>query len=543
MDREGSERTPRHYLYAEVLRLPVGTKSPDLYTLLGLKFFEPDHGTIVRAAMERIELLEACQADPRPAFASAAEKLTARVREAQLILLDPKRRKRYDQSLIGKDARKKREDPRLKETDLPTGTMVAGRYRVLGERRRGLFGIVYDALDSNLRTRVELSVLRPALSKDKRGARRRSERASRAAALLDHPGIVRVDEVGDADGLLFVRTRAVEGMSLLEIIESTEKMRLEPELARTIGRQIASALGYAHMKETTHGDLRPHNVVLGPEDRVFVGDFCISRVVLDEIKAPAPRTRAYEDEDSPAADVFSLGCLLYQMLGGMPPFSGETKKRAPRPLPDDVPEGLRTLVMHLLDKDPAKRPEARAVAERLAPKTTVRRTPLLVGAAGVLVAIVLGLLFLFGGGGDDGGGSVRERAWELIAERRFDEAIEALQDARALDPEDGTLVRPLTPASSRRTTWRWRSGCSRRPRRSSPTTSVRRSSSASAARRSGGSRPSRSVSPRSPPSRSSRSMPGPPSGSRSRTRTSRSWTARRGSRSNSWTASTRSATR
>jgi hypothetical protein len=450
MDREGSDRTPRQYLYAEVLRLPKGTRSPDLYTLLGLKYFEPDHGTIVRAAMERIALLETCQADPRPAYASAAEKLAARVREAQLILLDPKRRKRYDQSLIGKDGEAEKEDPKQIETDLPTGTMVGGRYRVLGERRRGLFGIVYDALDSNLRTRVELSVLRPALSKDKRGARRRSERAARAAALLDHPAIVRVDEVGDAEGLLFVRTRAVEGMSLLEVIESTEKMRLEPDLARTIGRQIADALAYAHMKETTHGDLRAHNVVLGPEDRVFVGDFCISRVVLDEIKAPAPRSRAYEGEDEPPADVFSLGCILYQMLGGMPPFAGEgKKKRAPRPLPDDVPEDLRTLVMQLLDKDPAKRPNARAVSERLTPKTVVRRMPLLIGAAGVLAAIVLGALLFFTGGGD-GGGSVRERAWELIAERRFDEAIEALQEARALDPDDLTLVRPLTEALERK---------------------------------------------------------------------------------------------
>ncbi len=101
MARDPSVRSPREYFCAEILRLPPASVDPDHYTLLGLPFFEHDHGTIVRAAMARIRLLESCQADTRPGHQKALHDLLAEVRRAQITLLDANRRKAYDANLIG----------------------------------------------------------------------------------------------------------------------------------------------------------------------------------------------------------------------------------------------------------------------------------------------------------------------------------------------------------------------------------------------------------------------------------------------------------
>ena len=445
-----SQRSPQEYFCADILRLPPGVTDPDHYTLLGVKYFEPDHGTIVRAAMQRLQLLESCQADPRPGHVKVLNGLIARVRQAQMTLLDAKRRKAYDATLTGPDDEPKEEKEVDDEIELRPGTMVVGRYRILGERRKGGFGIVFNALDSNMRTRVELSVLRPRLSEHRR-SRRRAERAARAAAALDHPNILRVDEVGDADGLLFTRTRQIEGKNLVETIEATERMRLDPQQVRDIVHQIAEGLEYVHAREETHGDLRPHNVFLNAEGRVLLADLRVSRTIMNELGVEPPRTRAPEGEDSPAADLFSLGCLAYQMLAGMPPFPADSRHYVPRPLPDDVPEDLEVLVTRLLARDPDQRPAgAGEVVERLTPRAARKRLPLLIGAAAVLVIGLVVTLIATGGDDNGAGDTVRAKAWRLIAEQRFDEAIESLRAARRDNPADASLASPLAGALDRK---------------------------------------------------------------------------------------------
>lgn len=452
MARDPSARSPREYFCAEILRLPPSTTEPDHYTLLGLPFFEHDHGTIVRAAMARIRLLESCQADTRPGHQKALHDLLTEVRRAQIELLDVNRRKAYDANLIGDEEDPQTEDEEVDdEIELRPGTMVVDRYRILGERRRGGFGIVYNALDKNMRTRVELSVLRSRLSQARR-SRRRAERAARSAAGLDHPNILRVDEVGDADGLLFVRTRQIEGKNLVETIEATPRMRLDPVQVRDIMRQIAMALAHAHEREELHGDLRPHSVFVTAEGRVVVADFAMMRAVLDELGSPPPRTRAPENQNSAAADLFSLGCLAYQMLAGMPPFTADTSHFVPRPLQDDVPEDLEVLVMRLLARDPERRPRSAAdVAERLVPEASKKRLPMLLAVAAVLlVVLVVAIVSGAGGDGSEGTGDVRAQAWELIADERFDEAIAKLRDERKAHPEDAGLMPALAGALDRK---------------------------------------------------------------------------------------------
>ncbi len=451
MAEEFHTRSPRDYFFGEILGLPPGAKDPDFYTLLGVPFFESDHGAIVRAAIERIRLLETCQADPRPGYQAALQRLLAEVRDAQMTLLDPKRRPAYDAKLTGRGSEGAAGEEAAAasdaEVDHKPGTMLAGRYRVLAEARKGGLGVVYDALDGNLRTRVQVSVLRPALSKDK-AQRRRIEQAARAAAALAHPHILGLDEVGDAEGLLFVRTRPPEGKSVVELIEGTQDMRLDPARAREIAAAVARALVYAHEAGAVHGDLRPQAIYADTAGHVLVADFCVARAVADSGAAPVPPTRPPEGDASPAGDLFSLGCILYQMLAGMPPFTSEAVNYRPAPLPGGVPADLEALVMRCLAREPQDRPASAAeVAERLVavpPKR--RRTRLLAGGAVVLVAALAALLGRGTQPAAPAESSLKAEAWKLVANRNFEEATRRLREALAADPAQHDLHAPLAGA-------------------------------------------------------------------------------------------------
>jgi len=444
----GRQRNPRDYYYGEVLQLPPGTKQPDHYVLLGVRYFEEDHDAILRAALERIRLLEACEADPRPAYRKVLARLIAEVREAQMALLDPKRRRVYDATLTGTTDEEPEEDSR--ELDLAPGTMYADRYRILREVRRGALGVVYEAGDKNLRSKVHVSILRPRLSHE-HVTHRRIEQAARAAHALDHPGILRLEEVGTGDGLLFVRTRAVERRGLLELIEATDDMRLGTDQARLILMGIADALKYAHDQGIVHGDLRPHNVFVDDESHALVADFCLSRAVADALDDKDSLYREPENDLSPAADLFALGCIGYQMLAGMPPFPAGAHGQTPKALPDDVPADLAELVMGLLARNPGQRPSLQDVIAELRRERRSKRLPLYV-AAGVLVvagAVAGGVALLGGFGGppeETPAVTIEAEAWRLVANRKFDEAIARLRQAQKADPADASLAAPLAQA-------------------------------------------------------------------------------------------------
>jgi len=440
------QRSPRDYFYGEVLQLPPGTQRPDHYELLGVAYFEADHDIILRAALQRLRVLEACLADPRPAYRKVLRQLMAEVRDAQMTLLDATRREAYEAQLTGRQKRKAEAAEPPREHELPLGKMFAGRYRVMGIARRGALGFVHDALDSNLRTRVHLSVLAPHLSAQ-RVARRPIEHAARAAAALDHPGLLRIDEVGEADGMLFVRTRAPEGKNLLEAIEATPQMRMGADEARRVAGEIAQALGYAHAQGAVHGDLRPHNVFVDAGGRVLVADAKVARAFADAAQLPPSRYREPENEPTPRGDLFALGALLYQMLAGMPPYSSDARTEPIKELPADVPADLAAAVHRLLSTNPAQRPASAAeAAELLRPRERrPRRLLVLAGAATLLLAFVGGFL-AFGGNDAPQRVNVKERAWQLIAEGRYGEAIESLRRARTDAPADASLLPPLAKA-------------------------------------------------------------------------------------------------
>jgi serine/threonine protein kinase len=142
--------------------------------------------------------------------------------------------------------------------DLSTGTSIAG-YRIEAVLGHGSMGTVYSALEVSLERRVALKVLTPELSRDER-FRDRFLRESKVAASLEHPHIVPIHAAGEADGVLYLAMRYVEGRDLSGLLESIG--RLDPERALGLLGQIASALDAAHARGLVHRDVKPANILI-----------------------------------------------------------------------------------------------------------------------------------------------------------------------------------------------------------------------------------------------------------------------------------------
>ncbi|MER3398637.1 MAG: serine/threonine-protein kinase [Chloroflexota bacterium] len=257
-------------------------------------------------------------------------------------------------------------------------TVIAGRYRL--ERRVGEGGMaeVYLAHDELLDRPVAVKVLRQALAQD-RVLRERFVREAQAAARLDHPHIVGVYDLGEWGGRPFLVMEWVEGPTLASLIR--ERGPLPTPLACELGAQIASALAYAHARGLIHRDVKPHNILLKAEGgrwKAKLGDFGLAKVLsatsltLTQEVFGTPQYVAPEvvrgERVTPAADLYSLGVVLFEMLTGQTPFAGESpaevafKHLSASPPPPSkfnpqVPPSLDRLVLQLLAKNPAERPQ------------------------------------------------------------------------------------------------------------------------------------------------------------------------------------------
>ena len=211
------------------------------------------------------------------------------------------------------------------------------------------------------------------------------EREARSAGALNHPNIVRVYDTGHEQDTHFIVMEYVDGRSLAQILR--QRGHLDPE-QRRIGAQIASALGAAHRAGIVHRDIKPANVMLDGTRTIEVLDFGIARVaqgtsltqtavVLGSVPYLAPEV-ARGEPATERSDLYSLGCLLYELLTGRPPFTGELSAAVmhqhntaqpvhPAEQNPLVSPALDGLVMQLLAKSPRDRPATAAdVAQALA---------------------------------------------------------------------------------------------------------------------------------------------------------------------------------
>ncbi|RMG34496.1 MAG: serine/threonine protein kinase [Planctomycetota bacterium] len=250
----------------------------------------------------------------------------------------------------------------------------------------GTVGTVYRAYDRVLGQEVALKILLPAVSAD-RNIRARFRREIAILERLDHPHIVRCFGDGEHQGRLFFAMELVRGGTLKDVL--IRRGRLSWQEAVELGWQVCSALQYLHNVGIVHRDLKPSNIYISDEGLVKLGDFGIA---LDTGKADitavgmtvgsylymAPEQIRGERSVSGKTDLYALGCLLFEMLTGRPPFGGtnfaqifEQHLHATPPRVDtfapDVPPRLVRLVDRLLQKDPDQRPlNAREVQGELA---------------------------------------------------------------------------------------------------------------------------------------------------------------------------------
>ena len=218
-------------------------------------------------------------------------------------------------------------------TDSRIGSDLAG-YRIEGILGRGGMSVVYLAQHLRLDRRVALKVLAPDLAEDER-FRERFIRESRIAARIEHPNIIPVYEAGEADGVLFIAMRYVRGTDLKFLIRSEGK--LEPARAIHMLAQVGSALDAAHEDGLVHRDVKPGNILIAPgtdkapREHVYLSDFGLTKRSSSESGITATGQfvgtldyAAPEQFEGKAldgrTDVYSLGCVLYEVLTGEVPF-------------------------------------------------------------------------------------------------------------------------------------------------------------------------------------------------------------------------------
>ncbi|HLB09918.1 MAG TPA: serine/threonine-protein kinase, partial [Gemmatimonadaceae bacterium] len=264
------------------------------------------------------------------------------------------------------------------------GPTLAGRYSIGRQLGEGGMAIVFLAHDLRHDREVALKVLRPEVSAEIGAERFLLE--IKLAAGLTHPHILPVFDSGEADGLLFYVMPSMEGRSLRERLDRERQLSLMEALR--IAREVASALDYAHRHNVVHRDIKPENILLH-DGSAMVADFGIGKVLSATgrsitqtglaIGTPAymsPEQSAGELSTDGRSDLYSLGCVLYEMLTGEPPFTGVSAqaiiaKRFVSPIPKvrttrDVPEAVDTAVTRALARTPVDRyPTAAEFAEAL----------------------------------------------------------------------------------------------------------------------------------------------------------------------------------
>ncbi|MGH3836245.1 MAG: Stk1 family PASTA domain-containing Ser/Thr kinase [Pseudonocardiaceae bacterium] len=257
------------------------------------------------------------------------------------------------------------------------GTLLDGRYRVGPVLARGGMSTVYRGTDTRLERPVAIKVMAPRFAADPMFLQR-FEREARAAARLHHPGVVGVHDQGvdssSAGDHVFLVMELVDGGTLRDLLR--QHGRLPVPLAIAVADMVLSALAAAHREGLVHRDIKPENVLIGPGGVVKVADFGLVRaaaevsstgdVILGTVAYLSPEQVATGAADA-RSDVYAAGVLLFELLTGAPPYTGETALSvayrhvnddmpAPSTAGAEVPAPLDALVVRATRRDPAARP-------------------------------------------------------------------------------------------------------------------------------------------------------------------------------------------
>jgi serine/threonine protein kinase/tetratricopeptide (TPR) repeat protein len=311
---------------------------------------------------------------------------------------------------------------------LQPGHVLGGRYEILGILGQGGMGAVYKARDREVDREVALKVIRPELAGHP-DVLRRFKQELILARQVTHKNVVRIFDLGEAEGAKFISMEYVDGRDLHSILG--ERGKLPPEEAMGIVEQICQGLEAAHAEGVVHRDLKPKNIILDKHGRVAVMDFGIARSrelsgltqTGDLVGTPeymSPEQAKGEEIDS-RSDLFSLGIIFYELLIGKTPYAAttpaasllkRTRERAVPPIKLDpaIPKFVNDIVVRCLEIDPQRRyASAREIMQDLEAQRA-RRTPItlrlprfrmveefgtrwIAPALGLLLLLIIGFVF------------------------------------------------------------------------------------------------------------------------------------------------------
>ncbi len=252
--------------------------------------------------------------------------------------------------------------------------LLINRYRIEGRIGSGGMADVYRARDLMLERTVAIKLLRENFSRDPT-FRERFRQEAKAAANLSHPNIVTIHDFGFDDQQIFIVMEYVPGTDLKTILESRGRLNVDEALPLII--QACAGVGYAHRAGLVHCDVKPHNMIVTPDQRLKVTDFGIARALasipaqeVNNVVWGSPQyfspEQAAGHPPSPASDVYSLGVVLYEMLTGKLPFIASTAAelshmhRSVAPTPPSelnplIPPVLEQACLKVLSKEPSSR--------------------------------------------------------------------------------------------------------------------------------------------------------------------------------------------
>lgn len=254
-----------------------------------------------------------------------------------------------------------------------------GKYEILSILGKGAMGIVYKALDPDINRQVAIKTVRFDLAADQSGTASSEEimqrfiREAQAAGRLSHPNIITIYDVGREKDLTYIVMQYIEGPSIQRMIAQGDRLSIQKVV--TIMDQVCSALNYAHQNGIIHRDMKPGNILLDKDAKPYICDFGVARIDTSTLtqSGTAVGTPSYMSPEQvmgkkvdKRTDIFSLGCILYEVLTGRRPFEAESittviykiineEPPALTEVKKGLPLGFERIISKALAKDPNER--------------------------------------------------------------------------------------------------------------------------------------------------------------------------------------------